>query len=199
MCTLKVLGSTVILMILVQAISASDIPKATTEIARVGKKRRKRKKIKPFVAELSPMAVLDGYASLSPSLRAFLKAQITARKDYSKQLRADFIYELLSYRDQLTSVPLQRLASLITAMELWESDLTTFAKLGQHKAHFTNLTTLRLFCSGLTEETFPDLSALPLTRLELWWCTIAPPPDKLPKTLKQIFSNGNIYPKAGGD
>ena len=193
------MGITVILMILVQAISASDIPKATTEIARVGKKRRKRKKNKPFVAELSPMAVLDGYASLSRSLRAFLEAQITARKDYSKQLRAELIYELLSYRDQLSSTPLERLASLITVIELWESDLFAFAQLESNKKHFSKLETLRLFCSGLTEETFPDLSALPLTKLELWWCDIAPPNHKLPKTLRQIFVNQKIYLTVGED
>ncbi len=195
------MGITVILMILVQAISASDIPKATTEIARVGKKRRQRKKAKPVavVAQLSPTAVLDSYASLSPSLRGFLEAQITSCNRYTKQLGAELIYELLSYNDQINSLPLQRLVSLITVIELWESDLFAFAQLESNKKHFSKLETLRLFCSGLTEETFPDLSALPLTKLELWWCDIAPPNHKLPKTLRQIFVNQKIYLTVGED
>lgn len=186
MSMLKTVVFAVMIMVLMHDGYPSCRPTVEVGIAFSKKARRRSSQSTATVVEVPLNTILDAYPCLSVRLRAFLEAQITGQEDYSKHLDSTLIYELLAYRDQFSSARVRGLVSLIKSMELWEGDLTAFEKFGEDLACFANLKTLRLFCSGLTTETFPDLSSLALTNLELWWCTIDPQSAKLPPSLETV-------------
>lgn len=190
MCTLKTLLVAAMIIVLMRDAYPSGAPVAGAGIAFRRKARRRVSSAASAAPSPSPDGILASYPCISDGLRKFLKEQIDYKKSDVNHLNRDFIYELLSCETQYDATPLHDLVSLMTTIELYESDIVLFAKFKTNLAYFTQLKTLRLFCSGLTPETFPDLSALPLTRLELWFYSPElPPAGKLPKTLVKITLN----------
>ena len=181
-------------MIFVQDACPSGMPVPGRGIASTQKNRRRVSSAASAAPSPSPDGILASYSCISDGLRKFLKEQIDYKKGDVNHLSRQLISELLLCESQLDARPLHELVSLMTSIELYENDIKLFTCFGKNLAYFTQLKTLRLFCSGLTPEKFPDLSALPLTRLELWFYSPElPPADKLPKTLVEITLNGKEF------